>query len=391
MKNFIKVGMSFILVTFLLNAINTDVLRADSLQTLYDDLAQLEAKANANEEEKQKAQDNIDANTASLNQANADIIAKQDDIKQNENDIADLEVEKEIKDEEIRELLSYYQKNTAENMQLELIVNSDSIVDAINRSGAVDKLTGKSDEKIEEFIGIQESLRVMNEQLKTDIGELEDLKVIFKETIAKLNIDIADLDDEKVDIKDQINDAKELIAYYEDMGCERNEDLEQCKIRTGQTIPPASGFYAPVEDGYITAWSGWYSPFGYPMYHTGTDMAGGSKTILASAAGTVAAVAYDGVRGHCVYIHHTVNGVNYTTYYGHLAYRSGLQIGQSVDENTVIGTMGTTGSSTGVHLHFEIQQGWYGIDFWSHASAALDVRNFMSFPAIRVYWSGRSR
>lgn len=117
--------------------------------------------------------------------------------------------------------------------------------------------------------------------------------------------------------------------------------------------PNASGWGRPAS-GYVT------SEFGYrihPIYgtrrlHGGIDI-GGSGAISASRSGRVTVAQYSPSWGNYVKIDHG-NGV--TTLYAHM--QSGLRVsaGQSVSQGQQLGTMGTTGSSTGVHLHFEVHQ-----------------------------------
>ena len=94
--------------------------------------------------------------------------------------------------------------------------------------------------------------------------------------------------------------------------------------------------------------------------HKGIDFGLNYETVLAAADGTVTNVEWDSDTsrlfglGLFVRIAHTVNGVNYFTYYGHMS-AVGVSVGDQVSAGQVIGTSGNTGSSTGAHLHFEIR------------------------------------
>ena len=86
--------------------------------------------------------------------------------------------------------------------------------------------------------------------------------------------------------------------------------------------------------------------------HTGTDIAAPMGTaVTAAAAGTVAQAGWNGSYGNCIIINHA-NGVQ--TWYAHLS-RMNVSVGQQVDTSTVIGNVGSTGNSTGPHLHLEIR------------------------------------
>lgn len=100
---------------------------------------------------------------------------------------------------------------------------------------------------------------------------------------------------------------------------------------------------------------------GYKFYHKALDIASrGGGPILAADAGrvTVAGWPDNGGYGNRVVIDH---GNGYTTLYAHLSVIR-VSAGQTVNRGDVIGDMGTTGRSTGVHLHFEIHQGGVLVD-----------------------------
>lgn len=116
-------------------------------------------------------------------------------------------------------------------------------------------------------------------------------------------------------------------------------------VATGS--PSASGMVWPVS-GTLT--SGFGPRWG--RMHEGIDIAGGSGTpIGAAAAGTVILAGWNGGYGNMVVVDH---GGGISTGYAHMSSIS-VSVGQSVGQGTVVGGMGTTGSSTGVHLHFEVR------------------------------------
>ena len=124
---------------------------------------------------------------------------------------------------------------------------------------------------------------------------------------------------------------------------------------TGTTI---TGAFIKPASGYIS------SPFGYrtsPIngaqeFHRGVDIAG-NGTISAAQAGVVEVATYHYSYGNYVVINHgKINGVTIKTLYAHMQSGLSVSVGQTVSQGQKIGVMGTTGSSTGVHLHFEVQE-----------------------------------
>ena len=92
---------------------------------------------------------------------------------------------------------------------------------------------------------------------------------------------------------------------------------------------------------------------GYVKMHTGVDWATAYGTpIFASGNGVVETAGWEGGYGKYVKIKHN-NG--YETAYGHMsAYAKGLEVGKRVRQGQVIGFVGSTGQSTGAHVHYEI-------------------------------------
>ncbi|MFE4260760.1 peptidoglycan DD-metalloendopeptidase family protein [Streptomyces sp. NPDC056883] len=133
------------------------------------------------------------------------------------------------------------------------------------------------------------------------------------------------------------------------------------KRQTGSTSTgsTATGFVAPVGGGFSTAYktagSMWSSG-----YHTGVDfIASSGTTVKAVGAGTVVSAGWSGSYGNEVVIRHADGKYSQ---YAHLSQLS-VSSGQSVTGGQSIGLSGSTGNSTGPHLHFEIRTGpSYGSD-----------------------------
>ena len=92
---------------------------------------------------------------------------------------------------------------------------------------------------------------------------------------------------------------------------------------------------------------------GYNKMHRGTDFAAPSGTpIMASGSGTVTRARWCGGGGNCVKIKHNST---YETIYAHMkAFAKGIKEGRKVKQGQIIGYVGSTGMSTGPHLHYEV-------------------------------------
>ena len=92
---------------------------------------------------------------------------------------------------------------------------------------------------------------------------------------------------------------------------------------------------------------------GYNKLHTGTDFAAPSGTpIMASGSGTITRAKWCGGGGNCIKIKHNST---YETIYAHMkSFAKGMKVGRKVKQGQIIGYVGSTGMSTGPHLHYEV-------------------------------------
>jgi murein DD-endopeptidase MepM/ murein hydrolase activator NlpD len=111
----------------------------------------------------------------------------------------------------------------------------------------------------------------------------------------------------------------------------------------------------PVSEGNITSGFGGrnHPLLGYSKMHTGVDWASSTGTaIFAAGNGIIDKVGWEGGYGKYIRIRHA-NG--YETAYGHMsAFARGMEQGKKIRQGQVIGYVGSTGLSTGAHLHYEI-------------------------------------
>jgi len=108
----------------------------------------------------------------------------------------------------------------------------------------------------------------------------------------------------------------------------------------------------PVTTGYVSSGYKWRRLGGTTSFHGAIDIAASRGTPIKAAAGGVVILArYYGLAGNTVFIDH---GGGMTTLYFHMD-KIQVKVGQTVVTGDQIGTVGTTGRSTGPHLHFEVR------------------------------------
>lgn len=131
---------------------------------------------------------------------------------------------------------------------------------------------------------------------------------------------------------------------------------------TSVDVDVSRPFHLPVK-GYVS------SPFGprnnpltgKPELHTGIDLVNAKRTPIHAAAGGIVLRAGSATGyGNVVMVTHLIDGQVYTTVYAHLDSIS-VSAGQTVMPGQTVGTLGSTGWSTGPHLHFELHKGEWAV------------------------------
>jgi murein DD-endopeptidase MepM/ murein hydrolase activator NlpD len=121
---------------------------------------------------------------------------------------------------------------------------------------------------------------------------------------------------------------------------------------TGQFVWPAHP--TVISQGFGPSTLTFEPPYaGFAHFHTGLDLAGALGTPVLAAADGVVVAATDGSTG---YGNHVIlaHGNDVLSLYGHLE-MFGVTVGQTVKQGQLIGLLGSTGNSTGPHLHFEVR------------------------------------
>lgn len=201
---------------------------------------------------------------------------------------------------------------------------------------------------------LEQKLRASIAQVKTEINQISGQSVALAQRIADLEIARQD----------------QLIAEAEQAAWQQAQFWMQNNLFT---LPNATGTHStkypliwPLQQGTITQVFGPstypFEPpgFGFPHFHTGVDISFTQGTpILAADDGVVVAAAASTLNGQMVgYGNYVIiaHRNNFFTLYGHLLGYS-VKVGDSVHQGQPIGAEGSTGNSTGPHLHFEYRYG----------------------------------
>ena len=225
-----------------------------------------------------------------------------------------------------------YQSNPGINEDTMLSLGQELVVTALRPKLTVQSIKQET---------VEETIHYPIEVIPTDTMYRGENKVLEKGSEGQKNVTYEIITENGVQVAKNV--MKEEIV---------KEPVKE-RVQRGTKIKPSRGdgrFSWPTNGGKITSAYG----MRWGRLHAGIDIAGASnRTIMAADNGKVIDAGWNGDYGNCVIIDH---GNGYKTLYGHLSSVS-VSVGDTVLKGAQIGVMGSTGHSTGVHLHFEILKG----------------------------------
>ena len=215
--------------------------------------------------------------------------------------------------------------------------------------------------KREELLTEKARLEEQVEQAAALIRQLEDDIEAYEEAFDAKEAEAEDIQariDKMVeDLRAQQEAERKAREAYEAALRAQQQQQQQQNNANGTTASAAeAGYFSwPTYTTYISSGFGYrvHPIFGTTKYHSGLDIAAAlGTTITAAAGGTVQISEYSSSYGNYCVIYHS-NGT--TTLYAHMNSLPIVSVGETVTAGQAIGYVGSTGWSTGPHLHFEIR------------------------------------
>jgi len=292
--------------------------------------------------------------------------------------IADLQVELETAQLELDELNEKH-KERIQAMEeegtvsyWEVIFQANSFTDMLDRINMMEEIAASDQRRIQEIGNAAEEVNTAKKSMAEERDSLEQTKLDLAATQEQLDEKRAEADAilqelaAKGDVFEQMLDESEaaqaeLMAEIAKKEKELSKAQYQEKLAAqaaaGNAPPSNSTWQCPVPYYTLTSPFGMrvHPVLGYKRMHNGIDMACASGTpIYATRSGTVTVASYQaGGAGNYVSINH---GDGFSSIYMHMTHYI-VYVGQQVSKGQVIGYVGSTGISTGPHLHFGISYG----------------------------------
>lgn len=363
---FLSLTLAFLVMNFLAVFANTDKLDVQQ--------SQIEAKMGHAKKEihKLKLLEKIETNRLYKNQQKLEYT--QNNLQRNQKQYSNAKIEVENLERKLDVLLAEHRRHIEytskrivqifkhkRNSYIEFLFNSNDINAFLDRLYFENIIISYDKKKLHEtktvardILALKNRIELQKRNLETSIANINRQQVDIQDAISKnekliekLKTDRATWEKAEKDLAKQSRAISQMI----------NQEARRTE-KQGVSITVSGGFTRPVP-GKIT------SPFGSRMhpifkrriFHSGIDIGAPYGTpIRAANSGRVIFVGWYSGYGKVVIIDHgNINGLPTTTLYAHMSTTIAKQ-GQNVAKGSVIGKVGTTGYSTGPHLHFEVRQ-----------------------------------
>lgn len=307
----------------------------------------------------------------------------QNQIKTIDNKIEGLTAEIDNLQAEVEEIYDLLKKRmraayiAGSASRLELLFNSEDVETLLVRTELLISIARHDNELVDDLVSKIEKIQKSQSELETQKQKLTEQKQALEKTMTELEENVNSLSKKESQIISSMENTKDIInsldksseAYnvlMNDLEAERDRidrELQKEIESLPPTVKPPNGgsgsssnnkyLQWPVPGyNYISSEFGPRDKFGY-KYHYGMDITGGNiygKKIVAAESGTVVKSRVDSAFGYYILINH---GNGKLTRYAHCS-KLIVKEGQYVNRGQKIAEVGSTGNSTGPHLHFEV-------------------------------------
>ncbi|MBR4832019.1 MAG: peptidoglycan DD-metalloendopeptidase family protein [Butyrivibrio sp.] len=297
-------------------------------------------------------------------------------VAQIEKTTAELEEAERIQEEQYKAMKKRikFMYEQGDTIYLELLAESGSFAEMLNKAEYIEMLSGYDRKKLDEYIATTELIALTKEALEEEKATLDATKESKEEEEANMQALMDQKNQELNTVKGDISNKEAAIKEYEaeikaendtiaalerEVAADKQALYSKYKYDGGMFTFPCPN-YTRVSDNYGVRM---HPTLGVEKMHNGVDLAApAGSPILAAYNGTVVANDYNATMGNYVMINH---GNGLYTVYMHCSSIS-VSKGQDVTAGTKIATVGSTGRSTGPHLHFGVRLNGAYVSPWNY-------------------------
>ncbi len=263
---------------------------------------------------------------------------------------------------------------------IERIFKASSFKDLLNRLTYEEEIAKYEKKKLDEYIANKEYIELCEQQLQVEKNYLDAVKVSVQNELAAVEVLIDNKKQEIDKYENNIEDQEKAIKEYEaDIAAQTEiiKQLEKAVEEEKERLRKENSVILTYDGGTfcfpIESYTRVSSDYGYRIhpilnvkqFHNGIDLAAPKGTpIYAAYNGSVVAATYSSTMGNYVMIDH---GDGLFTIYMH-ASKLYVSKGETVTKGQKIAGVGTTGRSTGNHLHFTVRKNGSYVSPWDYIS-----------------------
>ncbi len=355
--------------------------QVDSLQSSLTDVEALKKQLESSKSDLNAYVTQLDAELNTIQEKieeyNALIADKEEEIRVATADLEEAQATQEEQYEAMKERIKFmYEKGDA--LYLDFLFSGESFAEGINKADYIEALSAYDRKKLEEYAQTSEYIALCKEELEAEKEVLDEAYAAAEAEGEAVNTLMAEKEAQIVSVSADISNKEAAIAEYEAMIAEQNEEIEALEKAIEAEKARLAAEAARKYDGGIFAWPcpaytrvsddyGYriHPILGVEQFHNGVDLAAPyGSAILAAYDGDVVAASYSSSMGNYIMLDH---GSGLYTIYMHA---SALYVteGQAVAKGQTIAAVGSTGRSTGNHLHFSVRLNGEYVNPWDYIS-----------------------
>ncbi|MBQ6129144.1 MAG: peptidoglycan DD-metalloendopeptidase family protein [Lachnospiraceae bacterium] len=325
----------------------------------------------------------LDADLSDINEKiddlNRHITDKEFEIQTTETELEEAKRVADTQYETMKKRIKFVYEH-GEASKVEMLLSSKSFVDFLNKAEFITRMSAYDRRMLDSYVDSKNMVEAKEQELLAQKESLEEAKAAVQNEQDALETLMEDKEKEINVYEGDINNKEAAIAEYEAMIAEQDQiikDLEAAILEEKKRLL-AENKKAIVYDGGQFKWPApsytrisddyghrIHPILGTDQFHNGVDMAAPSGSpILAAYDGEVIAASYSPTMGNYIMIDH---GDGLITIYMHASSVS-VSSGTMVARGEQIGCVGSTGRSTGPHLHFSVRENGSYVSPWNYLS-----------------------
>lgn len=301
--------------------------------------------------------------TEQIGKLDNDIVNKQDEIAQKQQEVDQKQAEYDQRWEDFKGRMKAMQRLN-DGGSIALLSSATNLYQLLTFATTLEQIVSKDEQICQQLEDEHTQLEQQKAELEQDKADLEATKADYESQKAALDSKTSELAQNISQTNASISEAEAEEQALKEAQIEANKRVDEAAKELDAALNAANQAYGnasiqcSLDFGRPLATYKYVSCYFGGNGHRGTDYAApGGTSIYAVTGGVVTAAAYHYSWGYYVQVYHGKddNGNSYSTLYAHMNSAPIVSVGQTVSKGQTLGYVGSTGNSTGNHLHLEMK------------------------------------